>query len=278
MQPQTKSKAGFDVSLLKNDNKPFFKPKQEIEAEYLPNFKWHTRRNRIYKYFGLDDPRTTKNKDTFNDYEGPEIYYDFNSRGFRDEEWPVDIEEAKNAIWIVGDSHTFGMGLPVEHTIRLLLQEQMNMKVFDVSIDATLPPHRSRIAKRIITELEPKYLVMQWGYIWRYKRKYRTLAQEVRNKIFEKQEEHIVPDFLKIFDRVNNVETNTKIVHTFLPGFAGFNGVLEKKTFEEIPQFHNPKQPALFEAKLLDKSRDDWHMGYETHKWYTNIIEELLNA
>ena len=64
------------------------------------------------------------------------------------------IEEMRDAIWLVGDSFTMGMGIAFDESYKRKLERATGKKVVDISLDGTNPNWRRRIA-RIIKEVGP---------------------------------------------------------------------------------------------------------------------------
>ena len=93
----------------------------------LPDFILPSRQNQVWDKSGIDSYEECKDKKHFKSYPYA-VDYDYNSRGFRDSEWPEDIDQLTHAIWCVGDSFTEGLGSPAEHAWPFLLQNQTNLK------------------------------------------------------------------------------------------------------------------------------------------------------
>ena len=90
----------------------------------LPAFVLHSRKNlKDVPYTGMDSPSNAIDKVHFSSFPY-KVAYSYNSRGFRDAEWPKTIEELKDAIWCIGDSFTAGVGSPYEHMWTQLLQKR----------------------------------------------------------------------------------------------------------------------------------------------------------
>lgn len=95
-----------------------------------------------------------------------QIEYQFNSRGFRDLEWP-DEDSLKDAIWCIGDSFTLGIGSPVEHTWSKVLQHRLNRRTINVSMDGASNEWISKTAEAVLKEVKPCNVVIMWSYIHR---------------------------------------------------------------------------------------------------------------
>jgi hypothetical protein len=63
----------------------------------LPDFVLPIRANAQWDYSGMDDPNFCLDPKHFKRYPYS-VQYNFNSRGYRDAEWPQSLEELRNAI------------------------------------------------------------------------------------------------------------------------------------------------------------------------------------
>ena len=79
------------------------------------------------------------------------ITYNYNSRGFRDQEWPDSMTELREATWCVGDSFTVGLGSPVTHTWPNVLQQTLQKKTINVSMDGASNNLIARKVLKILT-------------------------------------------------------------------------------------------------------------------------------
>ncbi len=96
-----------------------------------------------------------------------EINYKYNSRGFRDVEWPDSLEDLKSSIWCLGDSFTVGIGQPFEHTWPQTLQRATSRRTINVSMDGASNHWISRRARQILAEVKPKTMILMWSYAFR---------------------------------------------------------------------------------------------------------------
>jgi hypothetical protein len=120
--------------------------------------------NRIgqcWDFTGLDQFEQCRDKEHFKSYPYL-IQYKYNSRGFRDQEWPISIEELKNAIWCIGDSFTVGLGSPLEHTWPYQLSNITQQRVINVSMDGASNEWIARMVQHIVHDIEPKNIVIMW--------------------------------------------------------------------------------------------------------------------
>lgn len=128
----------------------------------LPRVVIPSRQNQHWQYSGMDSPDLCANKTHFHRYPYT-VEYHYNSRGFRDEEWPDNVEAC---VWCVGDSFTVGLGAPREHTWSYILGEQLGKRTLNVSMDGASNTWIRRQAVQIL-ELDPELLILQWSYITR---------------------------------------------------------------------------------------------------------------
>jgi hypothetical protein len=132
----------------------------------LPDFVLPSRVNQCWEYSGIDSPEFCQDKNHFKNYPH-KILYQYNSRGFRDHEWPVSVEELQQSIWCFGDSFTVGLGSPLEHTWPYLLQQKTGRRIINVSMDGASNNWIARRAALVQKEINPANSVVMWSYLHR---------------------------------------------------------------------------------------------------------------
>lgn len=132
----------------------------------LPDFILPSRINQCWYYSGLDSPEYCQNNQHFKSYPY-QVEYKYNNRGFRDQEWPLTIDELKQSVWCVGDSFTVGLGSPVTHIWPYLLQQKSNQRTINISLDGASNDWIFRKAVNIINTIQPKTMVIHWSYVER---------------------------------------------------------------------------------------------------------------
>lgn len=135
------------------------------QAMILANCKLRSRANQIWDSSGIDSYEFCLDRTRFQNFPFS-VEYRYNSRGFRDEEWPGE-EKLQDAIWCVGDSFTVGIGSPFDHIWPRVLQSATGIRTINVSMDGASNDWISRMAKQICQEVKPKYLVVMWSYLER---------------------------------------------------------------------------------------------------------------
>lgn len=190
----------------------------------LPDFVLSTRANQRWQYSGLDSHNRCLDKRHFKSYPY-DIEYVYNSRGFRDEEWPATTEELKQSIWCVGDSFTVGIGSPLEHTWPYQVSQQLKQRTINVSMDGASNQWIARKALDIINKIQPKLVIIQWSYIHRYELDDITLCDEDRRMKFGNNfynDLAMSSQFIKLIQQPEFSVANptTKVIHSFIPKFG----------------------------------------------------------
>jgi hypothetical protein len=129
----------------------------------LPDLCLPARANQCWPYSGIDTPERCPNRKHFESYSHT-VQYQYNSRGFRDDEWPQDL---CSAVWCVGDSFTLGIGSARQHTWPYVLQQATDTRTVNVSMDGASNNWIARQAWHILKSIQPKALVIHWSYLHR---------------------------------------------------------------------------------------------------------------
>lgn len=190
----------------------------------LPNFILPSRVNQSWEYSGMDSFEDCLDKNHFKQY-SQSINYNYNSRGYRDQEWPESIDQLKNAIWCIGDSFTVGLGSPQEHTWPYLLQQQLNQRTINVSMDGASNDWIQRKALKLLKEIQPQTIVIHWSYVTRHEINNDLLDDEQRRAEHDPQTLRVHGfDFFKqklkqLIIQLEEVKNQTQIIHSFIPAF-----------------------------------------------------------
>ena len=145
----------------------------------LPDFILPSRVNQHWQYSGIDSIEKCLDKNWFNQYPH-KITYDYNSRGFRDHEWPDTIEELQQSIWCIGDSFTVGLGSPIEYTWPHILQKKTGFRTINVGMDGASNNWIARKTVDILQQIQPRHVVLHWSYLHRGESTDQTLSDEGR--------------------------------------------------------------------------------------------------
>ena len=226
---------------------------------------------------GIDTKELCADKLHFVSYK-KQVHYLYNSRGFRDDEWPNDINQIYDNAWCIGDSFTVGLGQPQEEIWPYLLKDSIPELVFNVSLNGASNDWISRKTNYIIHHAKPKYIFIQWSYLHRREHSDATRCDEDRRL-------HYIPkdiidsnkdqrDYENFVKNLNSIKNHATIVHSFVPGFAD-NVDVENQIYSELEK----RQLLYFKAvRPLDKSRDGHHYDIITAKKYVELyLDKIKN-
>lgn len=196
----------------------------------LSDFVLNSRVNKSWEYSGIDSFKDCLDKEHFKRYPH-KVSYNYNSRGFRDKEWPESIDELKNAIWCIGDSFTVGIGSPIEHTWPYLLELKTGRRCINVSMDGASNEWIARKAKRIIEEINPDKIVIMWSFISRREDKNDLMSDEDRRL-------HSIP-YCSNLDDIINFKTCVDLVSQIKDKINHFQIPINWKYLEELINTYN---------------------------------------
>ena len=132
----------------------------------LPDLIIPTRINQRWQYSGIDSLERCYNKKHFLEFPYL-IDYQYNSRGFRDAEWPESLQELQEAVWCIGDSFTVGVGQPLDHIWPQVLSRRLQTRTINISMDGASNDWICRRARQIQTEIAPRCMIVMWSYTHR---------------------------------------------------------------------------------------------------------------
>ena len=182
----------------------------------LSDFILPTRKNQIWSESGIDSRQLCIDRKHFDAYPYT-VEYRYNSRGFRDNEWPDSIEELKNCIWCFGDSFTVGLGSPVEHTWVNILQQKTGIRCINVSMDGASNAWITRKINRVSEEINPGLIIVQWSYLHRTESKNTSLSDEDRRVIHldDISMNNQIDNFINLRNNINN--SSNQIIQSIIP-------------------------------------------------------------
>lgn len=275
----------------------------------LPDLVLTSRADQCWQYSGIDSLEECLDKEFFLKYPH-EISYQYNSRGFRDAEWPKTLTELANAIWCVGDSFTVGLGSPVEHTWPNVLQQRTKQRTINVSMDGASNQWIARQAVNILQAAQPRFLVVQWSYLHRREDPNTSLCDEDRRLFAERLDfDKDLENLLSCISSIEQNKNNCQVIYSIIPGTGlSFNWA---KTWEQIKDLSWPstaprqaddvptwisdelktlhnldlnaaiKLDEMIKVKQYDRARDSHHYGLKTSHWFCQQIIDCssqLNA
>ena len=228
---------------------------------------------KIRNHMGVPESKTLSkdtleecgDKDHFLSYT-KDISYRYNSRGFRDHEWPEDLSDV---VWCVGDSFTVGIGQPFEETWPQMLEKKIGKRCINLGEDGCSNDTMSLRIQEICKLHSPKLIVVMWSYFAR-RRVNGVNVNHDKNDFGNKED---LKNFIKNFTYVNNLPTT--IIHTMIPkAFMGDWTEYVMKKATDINQIKHVEQ--------LDWARDHHHFDIKTSSifidWVNKKITDIVNT
>lgn len=218
-------------------------------------------------YNGVDMLEHCLDKQYFKQYPY-RVNYNFNSRGFRDSEWPSELKELQNAVWCVGDSFTVGIGQPFDHIWPQVLQNNINKRTISVAMDGASNQWIARQAQQIAQHIQPVNMVIMWSYFHRREHPDSVLTDEDRRMHYCDDRtvswQQDIQNFNNCLSLLENFGTN--ILHSFVPySIALLGNTIDYLNLKGIGEIHQ-----------LDKARDGLHFGIETSQQISSLLETML--
>jgi len=204
---------------------------------------------------GIDSFKECRDKAHYLEYPH-QISYQFNSRGFRDREWPSDLQ---SAIWCLGDSFTAGVGSPINHTWARQVELTNKQPTINVSLDGASNDWIARRACNIILTVQPRNMIIMWSYVHRREDPDTKLSDEDRrvgslNGATELEDQTNFQTCISLIE-----QSSTNIVHFIIPlaYAAAHNNSIAK---DWLPDY-------IKEVPQLDFARDGHHFDILTSQW-----------
>lgn len=283
----------------------------EISKLIIPKFV-----NRQFDYSGMDSLNSCLDRELFTQWPHS-IDYKYNSRGFRDQEWPDDL---KSAVWCLGDSFTVGVGSCFAHTWPQVLSQHSQHRVINVSTDGASNEWIARTACDAYDLAGPSRMVVMWSYLHRrehpdanlsdHDRRLHsvrsTMAQDFENFDSCRKQVHahcadsniielVIPNFVTSFDdnawkRVRDPGWPQLLPPT-LEEFSDLSPeiVAELRTLhgidiDQLLEFYTIQQQNpeylldVIRVEYLDRARDSHHFNLLTAEWVAAQVQNLLNS
>lgn len=258
-------------------------------------------------FSGLDQRSMCLDVDHFDRFSYP-VSYSYNSRGFRDREWPSDLS---SAVWCVGDSFTTGLGSPFEHTWAQRLSQAIGQPVINISMDGASNNWISRRVRDIYSEVCPQNVIIMWSYLHRresplgstdYSRRLHhvnsTWSQDYQNLLQCQQQvrshcansnviELIIPNWQPAVTQqtwnnvrgprwpefVNDLHLSNRTIVAELIDVHNIDSTLLGQQIQLLQQFNIMQN--VIEVQQQDRARDGHHFDIVTADW---VVEEIADS
>lgn len=278
------------------------------QCRLLPNI--HLRCN----YSGLDSIQDCLDLAYFKNYPYS-VNYQYNSRGYRDHEWPDTVDNLKNSIWCIGDSFTVGLGSPFNHIWPQVLQETTNIRTINISMDGASNNWIARHANYIINEINPRYVVIHWSFSHRRELPLESMLDPIWQEYYQAIKDPTWPScdsYNKLDQLPEHIQEEVKQDPKFNSWQDGFDIELPRRLRDIrssdsediintqqcidsllpgptiihsfIPDWHSKPtelnfhdQPRIKEFARLDLARDGFHYDMKTSQFFCQQIIDFLN-
>jgi hypothetical protein len=210
---------------------------------------------------GIDCLEYCLNKEHFRNYP-KNIIYQYNSRGFRDAEWPNDLADV---IWCVGDSATMGIGQPFEETWPQLLEKKTGKTCLNIGEQGCSNDTIALRTQEIYRLYKPKLIVVMWSYLSRRRVNDENVQYDENNFGVEND----LINFAKNYKLVNDLPVD--VIHLLVPNACLFGN---NKLSDHLLEF-NIKNVLFFPQ--LDHARDYHHFDLQTSNYVCDLILKKIN-
>ena len=207
------------------------------------------------KKLGMDTLERCLDKDHFLSYT-KDISYRYNSRGFRDHEWPEDLSDV---VWCVGDSFTVGIGQPFEETWPQMLEKKIGKRCINLGEDGCSNDTMSLRIQEICKLHSPKLVVVMWSYFARRRVNGVNVHHDSNHFGVDKD----MANFSKNFKIVN--ELPTKIINLIIPS-----------AFDDVKSVKEKYKNTIF-TRNIDYARDHHHFDVKTSSAVCQLIIKKIN-
>lgn len=218
----------------------------------LPELFLASRASRLGYNSGIDSLRDCLNRPHYRAYPH-KVSYQYNSRGFRDREWPDDVQ---SAIWCLGDSFTTGVGSPIDHTWPQQVELTCKQPTINISLDGASNDWIARQARNIIRTVHPRNMIIMWSFVHRRENPDSNLSDEDR-RISDLTGATELEDQTNFQTCIGSVEgSSTNIMHFIIPPAA--YGIRDVRNW--LPGY-------VKEVRQRDYARDNYHFDILTSQW-----------
>jgi hypothetical protein len=197
----------------------------------LPDLLLPSRSNKVWYYNGIDSLEHCADKVNFQNYPH-KIDYRYNSRGFRDCEWPNSIDQLQQSIWCVGDSFTVGIGSKLDHTWVHQLEISTNRRVINISMDGASNDWICRRVEDIVKTVNPTNIVIMWSYLNRRESLFGTDEDRRLSQVHTANDNF--DNFKKCLAKTSNLSLSTNIIHSTIPNAHDYSLHSLTKIWDDI--------------------------------------------
>ena len=226
---------------------------QHISIPFYANLKTDS--------LGMDCREHCLNQRVFDQHPG--VSYQFNEIGFRTH--PVNQFQS-NAILVLGDSFTLGLGNNTTERYTDILESQLSHQVLNFSLNGASNDWISRKLQQLIPLFRPRAIVVHYTFSHRRERPRLDWQDDERTECepFYSSEENYQNWFAN-FNLICSHAGSTKLIHSFIHNWHD--------CLVDYSVLGNNVIPPIVP---IDRARDNFHYGPQTHQVLADKITNLL--
>jgi hypothetical protein len=192
------------------------------------------------------------------------VTYQFNEIGFRTHS---ANQMKSDAILVLGDSFTLGLGVNVSDRYTDILEKQLSHQVLNFSLNGASNDWIARTLPKLLTLFCPRAVVIHYTFSHRRERPHPEWHDDERTECepFYSSAENF-DNWMTNFNLICGAAGGTKLIHSFIPDWHD-QGVDYDKLGKNI----------ISPMPMLDRARDNFHYGVRTHQALATAITNLLD-
>ena len=210
---------------------------------------------------GMDSRAHCYDRQMFDQH--PPVNYQFNQVGFRTH----SVDKFKhNAILVLGDSFTLGLGNNLIDRYTDILEQQLSHQVLNFSLNGASNDWIARKLQQLLQLFQPRAIVVHYTFSHRRERPQPDWNDDERTEckpLYSSQENY--QNWFANFQTIQALAGDTKLVHSFISNWHDQPVDYAELGADLIPPMTQ-----------LDFARDGFHYGPRTHLELANKITSLL--
>lgn len=191
------------------------------------------------------------------------VHYQFNDVGFRTH---ASNQFQSNAILVLGDSFTLGLGNNATERYSDLIEQQLSHQVLNFSLNGASNDWISRKLQQLLKLFQPRAIIVHYTFSHRRERPFPDWHDNERTEcepFYSSQENY--QNWFENFQTVCALAGNTKLIHSFISNWH-----------DQSVNYSALGQNIIPPVMQLDFARDGFHYGPRTHRWLADRITNLL--
>lgn len=210
---------------------------------------------------GMDSRDQCFNRKLFDQF-GP-VTYQFNEIGYRTHS--VHNFDP-NAILLLGDSFTLGLGVNSVDRYSDILENQLKQQILNFSLNGASNDWISRKLDQLLKKFDPPAIIIHYTFSHRRERPNSDWFDDERTECepdYSCQENF--ENWLENFNKITSSARGIKTIHSFIP-----------KWHNQVVQLNKFSDTIVPLVPQIDLARDGFHYGPKTHVKLAQMFTNLL--